>query len=100
MMASSSATTTRVGNAALRSPVLRRVRHRPGSGRQGGTSARLRRQSRHAARPSGAADGAHLSYLATLRDWDRQFPGFENEVHGLWEEDGVAKVYCVREESG
>ena len=48
---------------------------------------------------AGAADGAHLTYLAALRDWDRRFPGFEHEVHGLWVEEGVAKVYCVREES-
>jgi lysine decarboxylase/arginine decarboxylase len=46
---------------------------------------------------AGAADGAHLAYLAALRDWDRRFPGFEHEVHGLWEDDGVAKAYCVRE---
>jgi lysine decarboxylase/arginine decarboxylase len=44
---------------------------------------------------AGSADGAHLAYLAALRDWDRRFPGFSHEVHGQWEEGGDAMTYCV-----
>ncbi|WOD37022.1 hypothetical protein [Nodosilinea sp. E11] len=42
-----------------------------------------------------------LEYLRFARDFDRQFPGFENEIHGLRIEEGpLGKRYlidCVHE---
>ncbi|MGE4483425.1 Orn/Lys/Arg decarboxylase N-terminal domain-containing protein [Acidocella sp.] len=36
----------------------------------------------------GAADGPVLRYLASLRDFDQQFPGFEHDTHGIEAEGG------------
>jgi arginine decarboxylase len=32
---------------------------------------------------AGPADGVYLSYLRALQAWDRRFPGFEHENHGV-----------------
>lgn len=45
---------------------------------------------------AGAADGPHLSYLRALEDFDRRFPGFEHDIHGVDHVDGRYHVRCVR----
>ncbi len=45
----------------------------------------------------GAADGPHVSYLRALRDWDRSFPGFAHDTHGVEMEDDEYYVYCCVE---
>jgi arginine/lysine/ornithine decarboxylase len=46
---------------------------------------------------AGAQDGPHLHYLRTLEDWDRSFPGFEYETHGVDNERGHYRVWCLTE---
>jgi len=36
----------------------------------------------------GEANGPVLCYLAALRDFDRKFPGFGHDTHGIETEDG------------
>lgn len=45
---------------------------------------------------AGPADGMYLSYLQALQAWDRLFPGFEHENHGVENIDGTYFVYCLR----
>jgi len=42
------------------------------------------------------ASGKYLSYLRALQVWDRLFPGFEHENHGVENIDGTYFVYCLR----
>lgn len=45
---------------------------------------------------AGALDGPLLSYLAALEDFDRRFPGFEHDIHGVErDEQGNYAVECV-----
>ena len=37
---------------------------------------------------AGPADGPFVGYLRALRDWDRHFPGFGHETHGVEMEEG------------
>ncbi len=46
---------------------------------------------------AGAADGPFLRYLKALQEFDRRFPGFEHDLHGVEHEDGDYVVYAVRE---
>jgi lysine decarboxylase/arginine decarboxylase len=43
---------------------------------------------------AGALDGPHLSYLRALEEWDRKFPGFEHDTHGVDHQEGHYRV-CV-----
>jgi hypothetical protein len=43
-----------------------------------------------------SASGMYLSYLRALQAWDRLFPGFEHENHGVENIDGTYFVYCLR----
>ena len=36
----------------------------------------------------GAADGPFMAYLEALQEFDRSFPGFEHDLHGVEHEDG------------
>jgi len=45
---------------------------------------------------AGTADGMYLSYLQALQAWDRLFPGFEHENHGVENIDGMYFVYCLK----
>ncbi len=45
----------------------------------------------------GPAEGPYLTYLRTLRAWDRRFPGFAHDTHGVEMEDGEYYVYCIKE---
>ena len=47
---------------------------------------------------TGAADGPHIGYLKALRDWDRRFPGFGHETHGVEIREGEQYVYCLKAE--
>lgn len=46
---------------------------------------------------AGADDGPFLGYLRALQEFDRRFPGFEHDIHGVEHEDGDYVVRCVRE---
>ncbi|PWR72971.1 Orn/Lys/Arg decarboxylase N-terminal domain-containing protein [Methanospirillum stamsii] len=39
-----------------------------------------------------------LSYLRTLEEFDRQFPGFSHDIHGVEVKDGQYHIYCIRED--
>jgi arginine decarboxylase len=45
---------------------------------------------------AGRADGAVLQYLEALEDWDRLFPGFEHDTHGVDHIDGKYLVSCLK----
>lgn len=45
---------------------------------------------------AGPADGPFVGYLRALRDWDRRFPGFGHETHGVEVEDGEYYAYFLR----
>jgi arginine/lysine/ornithine decarboxylase len=36
----------------------------------------------------GAPDGPHVAYLKALQKFDRRFPGFEHDLHGVSHDDG------------
>ena len=44
---------------------------------------------------TGAADGPYLSYLRALASWDRRFPGFGHDTHGVENRDGTYYVQCL-----
>lgn len=44
----------------------------------------------------GGDDGPYLGYLRTLQAWDRRFPGFGHETHGVENRDGTYFVYCLK----
>jgi len=46
---------------------------------------------------TGAQDAPILRYLAALQDFDRRFPGFAHDIHGVEDVDGSYQVYCVKE---
>ena len=45
---------------------------------------------------TGAADGPYVGYLRALRDWDRRFPGFTHETHGVEVRDGEHYLQCLK----
>jgi arginine/lysine/ornithine decarboxylase len=45
---------------------------------------------------TGEADGPYLSYLRALASWDRRFPGFGHDTHGVETRDGTPYVQCAR----
>ena len=45
---------------------------------------------------AGEADGPLLAYLKSLEAFDRLFPGFEHDTHGVVAEDGVYKILCLK----
>ncbi|MDU9377088.1 Biodegradative arginine decarboxylase [Methanocorpusculaceae archaeon Sp1] len=46
---------------------------------------------------AGKADGPILMYLKTLQDFDRKFPGFAHDTHGVEAIDGTYYIYCLKE---
>ena len=44
---------------------------------------------------TGAADGPYLNYLRALASWDRRFPGFGHDTHGIEQRNGVYHVQCI-----
>jgi arginine decarboxylase len=45
---------------------------------------------------AGATDGPYLGYLRALQAWDRRFPGFGHETHGVENVAGNYLVYCLK----
>ena len=45
---------------------------------------------------AGPDDGPCIGYLRALQDWDRRFPGFEHETHGVEVEEGAYYVFCLK----
>lgn len=46
---------------------------------------------------AGRADGPWLAYLAALQEFDRAFPGFEHDTHGVQHAGGGYSVLCLVE---
>lgn len=46
---------------------------------------------------AGAAEGPLLNYLKALEVFDRQFPGFTHDTHGVEVRDGLYHVCCLKE---
>ena len=44
----------------------------------------------------GDADGPFVGYLKALQAFDRRFPGFEHDLHGVEHEDGDYVIYVVK----
>jgi arginine decarboxylase len=45
---------------------------------------------------TGAADGPYLGYLRALWSWDRRFPGFGHDTHGVEVRDGLYYLQCLK----
>jgi lysine decarboxylase/arginine decarboxylase len=45
----------------------------------------------------GSADGPVLGYLKALEAFDRQFPGFAHETHGIEVTEGTYRAYCLKQ---
>jgi arginine decarboxylase len=45
---------------------------------------------------TGDADGPYLSYLRALSSWDRRFPGFGHDTHGVEPRNGTYYVQCLK----
>jgi arginine decarboxylase len=46
---------------------------------------------------TGKANEPLLQYLKSMQDFDRQFPGFEHDTHGVENIKGEYMMYCIRE---
>ena len=46
---------------------------------------------------AGAADGPYLSYLRALQSWDKRFPGFGHDTHGVENIGGTYYIYCLKQ---
>ena len=44
---------------------------------------------------TGASDGPYLGYLRALRAWDKRFPGFGHDTHGVENRGGEFYVQCL-----
>jgi arginine decarboxylase len=49
---------------------------------------------------TGAKDGPYLGYLRALASWDKLFPGFGHDTHGIEHRDGVQYVQCLKAGAG
>ena len=45
---------------------------------------------------AGADDGPYLGYLRALWSWDKRFPGFGHDTHGVENRDGVYYLQCLK----
>ncbi|TBR39372.1 MULTISPECIES: Orn/Lys/Arg decarboxylase N-terminal domain-containing protein [Dyella] len=45
---------------------------------------------------AGPADGPYIGYLKALQNWDRTFPGFGHDTHGVEVEDGEYFIQCLK----
>ena len=48
---------------------------------------------------AGPAKGPAIGYLKAMRDFDRLFPGFDHDTHGVEIKDEDYLIYCLREKS-
>jgi len=46
---------------------------------------------------TGKSNEPLLQYLKSMQDFDRQFPGFEHDTHGVENVKGEYMMYCIRE---
>src|SRR5271157_828574 len=44
----------------------------------------------------GGNDSPYLGYLRALQAWDRRFPSFGHETHGVENKDGTYHIYCLK----
>jgi arginine decarboxylase len=49
---------------------------------------------------TGASDGPYLGYLRALWAWDKRFPGFGHDTHGVENRDGTYYVQCLKKGAG
>jgi arginine/lysine/ornithine decarboxylase len=49
---------------------------------------------------TGPGDGPYLSYLRALHAWDRRFPGFGHDTHGVESRGGTYYLQCVKRSAG
>jgi arginine/lysine/ornithine decarboxylase len=49
---------------------------------------------------TGPANGPYLGYLRALSAWDKRFPGFGHDTHGVENRDGVYYVQCLKKAGG
>lgn len=45
---------------------------------------------------AGPTDGPFIGYLKALQKFDRRFPGFEHDSHGVENKNGTYYVYCIK----
>jgi len=45
---------------------------------------------------AGDDDSPHLGYLRALQAWDRRFPGFTHDTHGVENVGGTYRVHCLK----
>lgn len=45
---------------------------------------------------AGPDNGPYLGYLRALQAWDRLFPGFGHDIHGVENIDGAYNIYCLK----
>jgi arginine decarboxylase len=45
----------------------------------------------------GKQNGPILQYLKSMQDFDKRFPGFEHDTHGVESIKGEYMMYCIRE---
>ena len=45
---------------------------------------------------AGPENGPYLSYLRALASWDRRFPGFGHDTHGVEPRHGTYFVQCLK----
>ena len=49
---------------------------------------------------AGPGDGPVLRYLQALQDFDRTFPGFAHDIHGVQAQaDGTYRIMCVKRQA-
>jgi arginine/lysine/ornithine decarboxylase len=48
---------------------------------------------------TGCSDGPYISYLRALWSWDRRFPGFGHDTHGVENREGTYYVQCLRKDA-
>jgi len=48
---------------------------------------------------AGCSDGPYISYLHALWSWDRKFPGFGHDTHGVENREGTYYVQCLKKDA-
>lgn len=46
---------------------------------------------------AGAANDVFLKYLKSLEEFDKHFPGFEHDIHGIESEEGIYKLLAIKQ---
>lgn len=46
---------------------------------------------------AGKKDGPVIQYLLALQEFDRKFPGFSHDIHGVENVKGEYRIYCIKE---